>query len=189
MTRSPTARSTRWRTAPNVYGLSQGQGPGPNTATLGGVSVGNGFGLTSSFYSPVAPNLKGAYTTQFGGGIQYEVLQDLTVGVDYLGRRVGDIIEDMSSDDGTNYYIANPTVSAPWTPTAGPYQGITFNPSNAAGTSFTTGTVYSVNWPKPERSYDAVSVHHQQALLQEVACPGELHLVVAARQLPRPLPR
>ena len=101
-----------------------GQGPGPNTATLGGrLPWVNGFGLTSAFYSPVAPDLKGAYTTQFGGGIQYEVLQDLTVGVDYLGRRIGNIIEDMSSDDGTNYYIANPTVSAPWTPTAGPVPG------------------------------------------------------------------
>ncbi len=144
---------------PNVYGLSRRPGPRPehrHPRRRPG-SVRNGFGLTSSFYSPVAPDLKGAYTTQFGGGIQYEILQDLTVGVDYLGRRIGDIIEDMSSDDGTNYYIANPTVSAPWTPTAGPYAGITFNPVNAAGVSFTTGTVYSVNWPKPTRAYDAVS--------------------------------
>jgi hypothetical protein len=120
--------------------------------------AGSSFGLTSTFYSPIAPDLKGAYTTQFGGGVQYEVLQDLTVGVDYLGRRLGDVIEDMSSDDGTNYFIANPAKSASWTPTAGPYAGITFNPNNAAGLSFTTGNIYSVAWPAPTRSYDAVSI-------------------------------
>ncbi len=147
-------------TCQNVYGLAAGQGPGPNTVTLGGqplLGSSAGFQLTSSFYSPVAPDLKGAYTTQFGGGVQYEILQDLTVGVDYLGRRMGNIIEDMSSDDGTNYFIANPTVSAPWTVAAGPYAGITLNPNNAAGLSPTTGAIYSVNWPKPTRSYDAVS--------------------------------
>jgi hypothetical protein len=146
---------------PNVYGLPIGAGPGPNTinlATNAGVSGTRGFQLTSALYSPVAPDLKGSYTTQFGGGVQYEILQDLTIGVDYLGRRMGDIIEDMSSDDGTNYYIANPTVSKSWTATVGPYQGVTFNPNNAAGLSFTTGNVYSVAWNKPVRSYDAVSV-------------------------------
>jgi len=142
------------QSCPNVYGNRVGEGPGPNTVTLAGTS----FGLTSAAYSPVAPDLKGSYTQQFGGGVQYEVLQDLTLGVDYLGRRAGDIIEDMSSDDGTNYYIANPTVSKPWTATAGPYEGVTFNPNNAAGLSFTTGNIYSVAWPKPERSYDAFSV-------------------------------
>lgn len=137
----------------NVYGLAAGQGPGPNTVTLGGT----GFNMTSTYYSPLSPDLQGAYTQQFGGGVQYEILQDLTLGVDYLGRRMGRIIEDMSSDDGNNYYIANPTVSASWTPTSGPYAGITFNPNNAAGLSQTTSNIYTVNWPAPTRSYDAFS--------------------------------
>ena len=146
---------------PDVYGLPIDAGPGPNTINLAnnsGVSGTRGFQLTSALYSPVAPDLKGSYTQQFGGGIQYEILQDLTIGVDYLGRRMGNIIEDMSSDDGTNYYIANPTVSKSWTATAGPYQGITFNPNSAAGLSPTTSTIYSVNWNKPVRDYDAVSI-------------------------------
>ena len=146
---------------PDVYGLGIGAGPGPNAINLSnnsGVSGTRGFQLTSALYSPLAPDLKGSYTTQFGGGVQYEVLQDLTVGVDYIGRRLGNIIEDMSADDGTNYFIANPTVSQPWTATAGPYQGVTFNPKNAAGVAFTSGTVYSVAWPKPVRDYDGVSL-------------------------------
>ena len=139
---------------PNVYGNSVGQGPGPNTITLATPASVRGFGLTSAYYSPVAPDLKGAFTYQFGGGIQYEVLQDLTVGVEYIGRRLGEVIEDMSSDDGANYFIANPSVSKPWQISGGPYDGATLNPVNAVGNSYTLGQNYFVNWPKPVRNYD-----------------------------------
>ena len=172
------------QSCPNVYGNRIGEGPGPNTVNLAGTS----FGLTSAAYSPVAPDLKGSYTQQFGGGVQYEVLQDLTLGVDYLGRRAGDIIEDMSSDDGTNYYIANPTVSKAWTATAGPYEGVTFNPTNAAGLSFTTGQHLLRGLAEAGALLRRRVGDPEQALLQEVAGPGELHVVVAARQLPGPLP-
>ena len=121
---------------------------------------GSGFTPNSASFAAVAPDLKGAYTQQFGGGIQYEILQDLTVGVDYLGRRMGNVIEDLSSDDGVTYFIANPSVSKPWTIETNPnnpISGQTYNPLNAAGLSQVTGTVYSVAWPKPERSYDSVS--------------------------------
>lgn len=139
---------------PNVYGLTIGQGPGPNTANLSGL----GFYPTSAgYYSPISPDLKGAYTQQFGGGIDYELIQDLSVGVNYIGRRIGDVIEDMSSNDGVSYYIANPTVSAAWTQATGPYQGSTFNASNAAAVDPMTGTVVSPVWAKPERSYDAIT--------------------------------
>ena len=150
------------QTCTNVYGLGIGQGPGNNNTgnVRDLVDYGPGFTPNATSFSPVAPDLKGSYTQQFGGGIQYEILQDLTVGVDYLGRRMGNVIEDMSSDDGATYFIANPSVSKPWTVEANPNNpvgGLTFNPQSAAGLSLGTGTVYTVNWPKPERSYDSVS--------------------------------
>jgi hypothetical protein len=64
----------------------------------------------------------------------------------------------MSSNDGQSYYIANPNSGQPWTATAGPYSGQSFNPQNAAGFDDRSATVYAVAWPKPERTYDAVSV-------------------------------
>jgi hypothetical protein len=148
---------------PNVYGLEAGQGPGPNTvpllvnpATGGRYSyTQRGFGLGSPYSSPIQPNLKGQYTQQFGGGIQYEILQDLTVGVDYLGRRLGTIVEDMSSDDGANYYIANPATGKAWTVTSGAYEGLTLNPQQVAGGSVTLGQYYATTFPKAERNYDA----------------------------------
>ena len=148
----PTSTGNPAARCPNVYGLDAGQGPGPNTVSLDGT----GFSETGAF-SPVAPGLKGQYTEQFGGGIQYEVLQDLSVGIDYVGRRLGTVVEDMSSDDGLNYFIANPGVSTPWTPTTGPYTGVTFNPQMVTAVDPSSGASYTARFPKPTRSYDAVS--------------------------------
>ncbi|MCX5730990.1 MAG: TonB-dependent receptor, partial [Deltaproteobacteria bacterium] len=145
----------------DVYGVAAGQGPGPNTVTLGansGLGLAPGFNYTSAGGAPLAPDLKGQYTEQFGGGIEYEIIQDLSIGVDYIGRRIGRIIEDMSSNDGVSYFIANPTVSNSWTQQNGPYAGTTLNAKQAAGTDINQGTTYAVNWPAPKRSYDGFTV-------------------------------
>jgi hypothetical protein len=110
------------------------------------------------YFSPIAPDLQGQYTDQFGGGVQYEVLQNLSVGVDYVGRRQGNVIEDMSSDDGNTYFVGNPGVSRPWAATGGPYAGTTFNPRNSAVVDWTSGNVYTAAFSRPVRSYDAVTV-------------------------------
>jgi hypothetical protein len=144
---------------PNVYGLPAGSGPGPNTRDLGPSPLtGSGFSVTSPYFSSIAPGIQGQYTDQFGGGVQYEVLQDLSLGVDYIGRRQGTVIEDMSSDEGTSYFIANPGVSQPWTPTEGPYAGTTFNPRYAASLDTASGIAYTAAFATPVRSYDAVTV-------------------------------
>jgi len=143
---------------PNVYGLAIGQGPGPNTVDLSGAaSAGGNFGFSpyNPFYTPVAPGLKGAFTYQFGGGAEYEVLQDLSVGVNYIGRRIGDVIEDISSDDGGHFIIANPGIGQPYQPAPG---GAYVSSQYATGTDNATGTSYFVKWPKPTRAYDAVSI-------------------------------
>jgi len=154
----PSSSGNPAASCPNVYGLAAGSGPGPNTRTLGPSPLtGSGFSVSGG-YTPVAPGIQGQYTDQFGGGVQYEVLQDLSLGVDYVGRRQGTVIEDMSSDDGNNYFIANPGASQPWTATEGPYAGITYNPKNAAGLAYSDGTVYTAAFTPPVRSYDAVTV-------------------------------
>jgi hypothetical protein len=143
-----------FRDCPDSFGNNVGQGPGPNITNLTTTSLKGFAATTGGGYSPVAPDLKGSYTQQYGGGIQYEVLQDLTLGVDYIGRAMGNVIEDMSNDDGTNYTIANPTVSKPWTTAS----GAIINPSFGLGTDYNTGVAYAINVAKPIRNYDAVSV-------------------------------
>jgi hypothetical protein len=154
----PSSQGNPAVSCPNVYGLPAGSGPGPNTRDLGPSPLtGSGFSVSSPYFAPVAPGIQGQYTDQFGGGVQYEFLQDLSVGVDYLGRRQGTVIEDMSSDDGASYFIANPGVSQPWTPTEGPYAGTVFNPRNAASLDLASGIVYAAAFATPARSYDAVT--------------------------------
>jgi hypothetical protein len=150
---------------PNVWGLGPGEGPGPNGADLRSVppataalGVSPGFRGNQGSYAPVAPGLQGQYTDQFGAGVQYEVVTDLSVGVEYLGRRLGTVLEDMSADESATFFVANPAVSLPWTAASGPYAGVTFNPRAAAGVDPATGTVYAVSWPRPARRYDAVSL-------------------------------
>jgi hypothetical protein len=150
---------------PNVWGLGPGQGPGPNgtdlrsvppaTASLG---VSPGFRGNQGSYAPVAPGLQGQYADQFGAGVQYEVATDLSVGAEYVGRRLGTVLEDMSADESATYFVANPAVSRPWTASSGPYAGTTFNPRASTGADPATGTVYAVSWPRPARTYDAVSL-------------------------------
>ncbi len=86
------------------------------TLSPNGVTLPNATGLTGipapfsqvGGVTPVDPNLKGQYIDMFGGSVEYEVLRDMSVGFVYEGRRLGNVIEDMSADDGIHYFIANP---------------------------------------------------------------------------------
>ncbi|HEU0032442.1 MAG TPA: carboxypeptidase regulatory-like domain-containing protein [Kofleriaceae bacterium] len=56
----------------------------------------------------VAPGIKGQYTQELILGSEYEFLPDLKVGLNYIHRTLPTVIEDVSTDGGTNYLIANP---------------------------------------------------------------------------------
>jgi len=59
-------------------------------------------------FSNVDPGIKGQYIEEWVVGAEYEVMQDWAVGVKYINRDLGRIIEDALSADG-NYYIGNPS--------------------------------------------------------------------------------
>jgi hypothetical protein len=107
--------------------------------------------------TPAAPNLQATYVDQFGAQAEYEILNDLSIGFEYSGRRQGNVIEDMSPDDGVTYYIANPYYGKPFAiPEA--LGGGTFDPRNAIATDPATGRTLNVQFPKPERSYDGFTL-------------------------------
>jgi len=56
----------------------------------------------------VSPGMKGQYTDEFILGAEYEVLSDLKLGINYIHRSLPQVIEDISTDGGTNYLITNP---------------------------------------------------------------------------------
>jgi outer membrane receptor protein involved in Fe transport len=58
-----------------------------------------------------APGTKGQYTQELILGGEYEVMPNLTVGANYIHRSLPSIIEDMSSDGGSNYLIGNPSAN------------------------------------------------------------------------------
>ncbi len=59
----------------------------------------------------VVPRLRGQYNQQFQMGYEQEVIEDLTLGVRWLHNDLGRGVEDISTDGGNNFIIANPGVS------------------------------------------------------------------------------
>jgi outer membrane receptor protein involved in Fe transport len=61
--------------------------------------------------SYVTPGLQGQYTQELIFGAEYEIVPDMTIGANYIHRSLPVVIEDMSTDGGTNYLIGNPSVN------------------------------------------------------------------------------
>ena len=56
----------------------------------------------------VMPGTGAQYLDEFVVGVEYEVLEDLRLGVSYQNRRIGSVIEDMSTDGANDYFVGNP---------------------------------------------------------------------------------
>jgi hypothetical protein len=65
-------------------------------------------GLTQA---AVVPHLKGMYREQFQLGYQQEIIEDLLVRVNWLHTNLGRAVEDVSTDGGNNFLVANPGVA------------------------------------------------------------------------------
>jgi len=154
--------ATRYDPGGQIYGqfdpqtlVNQATG-GPNCATnllAAQTASGFKFSQTGQSSTPVQPNLDATSVDMFGGQIEYEVLSDLSVGVEYSGRRQVQLIEDMSPDNGGSYFIANPGRNISWD-----YGGTPFSARDAVTVDEVTGRTIPVVFPKPERSYDGITV-------------------------------
>jgi hypothetical protein len=125
-------------------------------ANASGGQTYQGFGAGSV---PVAPDLKGQYVDMFGASIAYEFLPDFSITLEYQGRRLGRVIEDMSVDDGATYFIANPSESRPFRDPTGALQ----DPRVATARDPVTGRIYTAAEPRPERSYDGFTIELRKA--------------------------
>ena len=63
------------------------------------------FGANGSL---VAPGTKGQYIDEWVGGVEYEVIDDLKLGVSVQQRGYGRVIEDVSVDNANTYIVSNP---------------------------------------------------------------------------------
>lgn len=65
-------------------------------------------GTTQLTEGAVVPKLRGQYNQQFQMGYEQEVLEDLTLGVRWQHTDLGRAVEDISTNGGLNFIIANP---------------------------------------------------------------------------------
>jgi hypothetical protein len=56
----------------------------------------------------IAPGIKAQYLDEATAGVEYEIMEDLKVGIAVVNRRLGRVIEDVSTDGANTYIIANP---------------------------------------------------------------------------------
>lgn len=83
--------------------------------------------------TPVDPDLKPSSTHEIVVGGEYQVLGESRLGLSYTRRWLADIIEDMSRDEATTYFLGNP------------------------------GRGIAANFPKATRNYDAFSLVFSRA--------------------------
>ena len=88
--------------------------------------------LTGAGVTPIDPNLKPQSSSEFLTGGEYDIIRNGRIGVSYTKRWVNNVIEDMSRDEATTYFIGNP------------------------------GSGIAKDFPKAERNYDAGTVYFQK---------------------------
>ena len=113
----------------------------PRTCALyqgGNITQGTTYAFVGSGFA-IDPKLEGQYADEYQAGAQYQVYRDIVVGVDFVHKSLGRVIEDMSVDDGTTYFLSNP------------------GEKGKLGYSATTPNG-AILFPPPRRIYDAVTV-------------------------------
>ena len=111
---------------------------------------GSSFVGTAPF-RPVAPEIDGSFVDHFVLGAEHDLWRDVSVGIEYQGRRLGRVIEDMATEDGL-FYLANPGVSRPFE-----YEGQVLDGRTLHATDPTTGLSYTAPVRRPQRSYDGIT--------------------------------
>lgn len=106
---------------PQPIGWSGSDAPSPNAAMFGAGSL------------PVDPNLKPPSSDEIVAGLEYEIFPRARLGASYSKRWINRVIEDMSRDEATTYFLGNP------------------------------GEGIATDFPKATRDYDAVNVYLQRA--------------------------
>lgn len=114
----------------------------------------------------VSPGIKGQYTQELVAGFEYEVANDLKVGMTYQHRSLPRVIEDVSTDGGNTYLITNPgenfdTAAADLLKKAAALRMMGDDDSAALASLYESRASqlqYVKKFDSPTRFYDAVAV-------------------------------
>jgi outer membrane receptor protein involved in Fe transport len=83
-------------------------GPNGNGCVMSNAQAGLDEQLIGASGVYVQPGIAPQYMDEIIGGFEYEILDDLKIGVSYQNRRLGRVIEDFSTDGAQTYIIGNP---------------------------------------------------------------------------------
>jgi len=97
----------------------------------------------------VLPGLQGQFVDTYVAGAEWQALTDLLLGINYTHSNYGQVIEDLSNDDGNSYFVGNPGAGAAKT---------------TAAVDRVTGRSKQVPFPTPQRIYDAMNIYVQKSL-------------------------
>jgi len=95
---------------------------------------------SSSELTFLDPDIKPQYLEEYVFGAEYEVVTDIAVGIKYVSRSLGRVIEDISVDGGQSYFITNPGGT------------FTHNPTNGVE------LVPPVDFPEASRDFSGIEV-------------------------------
>jgi len=157
------------------------KGTGNEWAKANCAYIGNGF-LNNGAPYPVQADLKGQNHHEIVAGVQHALTPDLVVGLTYTHRWLGSIIEDGAGDSNLQNVLANPgnvpqsakdEVQRQIDAKTAELNGLT-NPAQAAVARAQLDTLNSTkkaldvlgSEPKPERTYDAVTLNASKRLGQ-----------------------
>ncbi len=89
--------------------------PESGLPTINNAAAGFGNNVGTLFYilkagggTAADPGLKGQYLEEYVLGADYEIYNNVAVGITGIYRRLGRVIEDISVDGGNSYFITNP---------------------------------------------------------------------------------
>lgn len=152
---------------------TQWKGTGNEWISSGCGSFGTGFANAGSTY-PVQANVKGQHHNEIVTGLQHALTPDLVVGINYTHRWLGSIIEDGSADPNLQAVLGNPG-DVPKEALKQAQDDVAAQAAVLAGTSdLATQKIEQAKLdtyktkllalqvlgtePKPERTYDAVTL-------------------------------
>lgn len=127
-----------------------------------------GSGINLSFggeQAYIQKDLKGMYNDQALVGIEYEVAKDTSAGLTVIWNRLGNVIEDISPDNGATYIIANPGVDEfeyTYAEDGEIKDGETKFTRCFSGIDVLSGAPTTYCFPKPNRSYRGIEVSGQR---------------------------
>jgi len=166
--------------SPRLPSLASGCPQNP-TATEGAPAFGGsliGAGDPALFLPAgkalIMPGLKPQYLDETVLGVEYELFEDLRVGVSYQNRAMGDVIEDLSTDGAHTYVIANPGADVDVGDLEdqrdrfmNPTDGSAPDPAKAAAVQARIDMFKKVkNFDKPRRDYNAFQLSANKRLSQ-----------------------